>query len=99
MTGRLTGSLPKVRCATAPEEPRASGEMEDGERDDRLRRRDQPMNVKTALHTDLCDRLGITYPIFGFNHSIDVTVEVCKAGGIGIYGATRRTPEEIRAEL
>lgn len=51
------------------------------------------------LHTPICDRLGITYPIFGFNHSIDVTVEVCKAGGIGIYGATRRTPDEIRAEL
>jgi NAD(P)H-dependent flavin oxidoreductase YrpB (nitropropane dioxygenase family) len=53
----------------------------------------------SPLHTPICDRLGITYPIFGFNHSIDVTVEVCKAGGIGIYGATRRTPEEIRTEL
>ncbi len=53
----------------------------------------------TLLHTPVCDLLGIQYPIFGFNHSVDVTVAVCNAGGIGVYGATRRTPEEIRAEL
>jgi NAD(P)H-dependent flavin oxidoreductase YrpB (nitropropane dioxygenase family) len=52
-----------------------------------------------SLRTPVCDMLGIKYPIFGFNHSIDVTVEVCKAGGIGIYGATRSTPEEIREAL
>lgn len=57
------------------------------------------MVTQTALHTRICDMFGVRYPIFGFTHSIDVVVEVCRAGGIGIYGATRRTPEEIRAEL
>src|SRR5690349_16659603 len=57
------------------------------------------MVASQTLWSPLCDRLGIKYPIFGFNHSVDVTIALCKAGGIGIYGATRRTPEEIRAEL
>jgi NAD(P)H-dependent flavin oxidoreductase YrpB (nitropropane dioxygenase family) len=52
-----------------------------------------------SFRTPLCDRLGITYPIFGFNHSVDVTVAICLAGGIGIYGATRQTPEEITTHL
>lgn len=43
--------------------------------------------------------LKVKYPIFGFNHSIDVTVEVCRAGGIGVFGATRLTPSEIRETL
>jgi NAD(P)H-dependent flavin oxidoreductase YrpB (nitropropane dioxygenase family) len=57
------------------------------------------MTEQSLLHTPVCDMLGIRYPIFGFSHSIDVIAEVCRAGGIGIYGATRRTPDEIRAEL
>ena len=36
------------------------------------------------LHTIICDKFGVPYPIFGFNHSVDVTVEVCLNGGIGI---------------
>src|SRR5262245_2956991 len=51
------------------------------------------------LHTIICEKFGVPYPIFGFNHSIDVTVEVCLNGGIGIWGGTRNTPEEIRASL
>jgi len=51
------------------------------------------------LTTSVCDMLGIQYPIFGFTHSVDVVVEVCKAGGMGILGATRNTPEEIRRDL
>ncbi|HXH21289.1 MAG TPA: nitronate monooxygenase [Dehalococcoidia bacterium] len=57
------------------------------------------MTTASSLHTPVCDLLGIEYPVFGFNHSIDVTVEVSRAGGIGVYGATRRTPEEIRQDL
>lgn len=53
----------------------------------------------SGLRTPICDDLAIEYPIFGFNHSIDVTVEVCKAGGLGVYGATRNTPDEIRERL
>jgi len=43
--------------------------------------------------------LGAKYPIFGFTHEIDVVVEVCLAGGIGVYGGTRNTPEEITEAL
>ncbi len=53
----------------------------------------------SALHTSICDRFGVEYPIFGFCHSVEVTVAVCRAGGIGIFGGTRNTPEEIRAAL
>jgi len=52
-----------------------------------------------TLRTPICEMLGIRYPIFAFNHSRDVTVEVCKAGGIGIFGGTRQTPEEIEEHL
>lgn len=52
-----------------------------------------------SLHTGVSQRLGVTYPIFGFSHSVDVVVEVCRAGGVGIYGATRRFPDEITADL
>jgi NAD(P)H-dependent flavin oxidoreductase YrpB (nitropropane dioxygenase family) len=45
------------------------------------------------------DLLGVQYPIFGFVHSVDVVVAICLAGGVGIYGGTRDTPEEIRARL
>ncbi len=55
--------------------------------------------MSNLLRTPICDLMGIEYPIFGFNHSVDVTVEVCKAGGIGIFGGTRNTPDEIRAAL
>jgi NAD(P)H-dependent flavin oxidoreductase YrpB (nitropropane dioxygenase family) len=52
-----------------------------------------------ALHTPICNQFGITYPIFGFAHSVDVVVEVCLAGGLGVFGATRNTPEEIEDAL
>lgn len=49
--------------------------------------------------TDICQRLGIQYPIFGFSHSVDVTVAICLAGGVGVYGATRDMPEQIAERL
>lgn len=55
--------------------------------------------MATALRTPICEMLGVEYPIFGFAHSIEVVAAVCQAGGVGIYGATRRTPAEIRQEL
>lgn len=38
-------------------------------------------------------------PIFGFAHSREVVVELCRAGGVGMWGATRDTPEEIEEGL
>ena len=53
----------------------------------------------TVLKTAICEQFGLRYPIFGFTHSVDVCVEVTKAGGMGILGATRSTPEEIKRDL
>lgn len=51
------------------------------------------------LITPVCRMLGISHPVFAFAHAIDVVAAVSRCGGLGIYGATRRTPDEIRAEL
>jgi len=47
------------------------------------------------LYNDLCEKLGAKVPIFGFTHSLDAVIAISQAGGIGIWGATRSTPEEI----
>jgi hypothetical protein len=56
----------------------------------------EPMGPHTdggrdVLHTAICDRLGIQYPIFGFSHSMEVTAAITNAGGFGVYGATRES--------
>lgn len=53
----------------------------------------------SALHTALCERLGIRYPIFGFSHSVEVTAAITNAGGLGVYGATRDMPDAIATRL
>lgn len=55
--------------------------------------------MNAALRTPVCERLGIEVPIFGFAHSIEVVAAVTQAGGLGVYGATRSTPDEITASL
>ncbi|HEY5663462.1 MAG TPA: nitronate monooxygenase family protein [Ilumatobacter sp.] len=52
-----------------------------------------------TLTTGLCRRFGIRYPIFGFAHDIATVAAITNAGGFGVYGATRRFPHEIDAEL
>lgn len=47
----------------------------------------------------LCEWFGIDYPIFGFAMRHEVAAAISLAGGLGVYGATRRTPEEITREL
>lgn len=51
------------------------------------------------LWTPLCDRLGVEHPIFGFAHDVATVAAITNAGGYGVYGATRRFPHEISAEL
>ncbi len=53
----------------------------------------------TRLWTPICDQLGIRQPIFGFAHDVKTVAAISNAGGYGVYGATRRFPEEITAEL
>jgi len=51
------------------------------------------------MKTPLCDRLGCELPIFAFSHCRDVIVEVTKAGGFGVLGASTFSPEQLEAEL
>jgi NAD(P)H-dependent flavin oxidoreductase YrpB (nitropropane dioxygenase family) len=51
------------------------------------------------LSNSLSKSLGTELPIFGFSHSLDTTIAISRAGGIGIWGATRSTPEEIEEGL
>lgn len=53
----------------------------------------------SSLRTALCDRLGISLPIFGFSHSIDVTIALAEAGGYPVFGAAREGPERIREDI
>lgn len=51
------------------------------------------------LWTPICEQLGIRYPIFGFAHDVKTVAAITNAGGFGVYGATRRFPDEITREL
>jgi NAD(P)H-dependent flavin oxidoreductase YrpB (nitropropane dioxygenase family) len=43
--------------------------------------------------------LGIEFPLFAFSHCRDVVAAVSNAGGFGVLGASRHTPEELELEL
>lgn len=49
--------------------------------------------------TELCQRLQIDFPIFAFTHCRDVVVEVTNAGGLGVLGSIKMSPEELDADL
>ncbi len=55
------------------------------------------------IHTKVCDLLKIDYPIvqagMGVFTSAELVAAVSDAGGIGVLGATGRTPEGFDAEL
>jgi len=51
------------------------------------------------VRTQICDELGIEFPIFAFTHCRDVVVAVSKAGGFGVLGAVGFTPEQLEIEL
>ena len=55
--------------------------------------------MTSPLRTRVSDMLGVEYPIFAFAHHEEVIVEAAKAGAIGVYGGTRKTPSEIRDTL
>jgi NAD(P)H-dependent flavin oxidoreductase YrpB (nitropropane dioxygenase family) len=58
----------------------------------------QPERIK-AMHTPLCDKLGIELPIFAFSHCRDVVAAVSKAGGFGVLGAVGFSPQQLEVEL
>src|SRR5690606_12509603 len=49
--------------------------------------------------SQLCDMLGIEFPLLAFSHCRDVVAAVSRAGGFGVFGATAHTPETVREEL
>ncbi len=51
------------------------------------------------MRTEICEKLGIEYPIFAFTHCRDVVVAVSKAGGMGVFGVLGFTPEQVKQEL
>ena len=51
------------------------------------------------LRTRLSRRLGIANPVFGFAHDAAAVAAITNAGGFGVLGATRHTPEEIERDL
>ena len=48
---------------------------------------------------ELCERLGIEFPIFAFTHCRDVAAAVSNAGGLGVLGAVGFSAEELETEL
>jgi NAD(P)H-dependent flavin oxidoreductase YrpB (nitropropane dioxygenase family) len=51
------------------------------------------------MRTGICKTLGCEVPIFAFSHCRDVVVEVTKAGGFGVLGASTVSPEQLEIEL
>ena len=48
---------------------------------------------------DLCERLGIEFPIFAFTHCRDVAAAVSNAGGLGVLGAVGFSAEQLELEM
>jgi NAD(P)H-dependent flavin oxidoreductase YrpB (nitropropane dioxygenase family) len=51
------------------------------------------------MHTPICLRLGIEFPLFAFSHSRDVVAAVSKVGGMGVFGAAAYSPARLKEEL
>jgi NAD(P)H-dependent flavin oxidoreductase YrpB (nitropropane dioxygenase family) len=51
------------------------------------------------MKTEVCEMLGIEFPIFAFTHCRDVAAAVSRAGGMGVLGALAFTPEQLEIEL
>ena len=51
------------------------------------------------LHTQLCEKLGIEYPVVAFTHCKDVAVAVINAGGFAVLGEALHTPDQIAADI
>ncbi|GAC53930.1 MULTISPECIES: NAD(P)H-dependent flavin oxidoreductase [Gordonia] len=51
------------------------------------------------MRTELADRFGIEYPIFGFTPSQDVAAAISRAGGLGVLGCVRFNEAEELDEV
>jgi NAD(P)H-dependent flavin oxidoreductase YrpB (nitropropane dioxygenase family) len=50
------------------------------------------------MQTQVCNMLGIEFPILAFSHCRDVVAAVSKAGGMGVLGVTAHTPEQLEID-
>lgn len=55
--------------------------------------------MSSPLHTQLCEKLGIEYPVVAFTHCKDVLVAVINAGGFAVLGEALHTPDQIAADI
>ncbi|HWU07676.1 MAG TPA: nitronate monooxygenase [Streptomyces sp.] len=51
------------------------------------------------MRTVITEMFGVELPIFAFSHCRDVVAAVTNAGGVGVFGGTRFSPEELEKEL
>ncbi|WP_447925471.1 nitronate monooxygenase [Georgenia muralis] len=51
------------------------------------------------MRTAFTDLVGVEHPLAGFNRTPAVVVEVSRAGGLGVLGATMYTPDQLDAQL
>ncbi|MCB0932051.1 MAG: nitronate monooxygenase [Mycobacterium sp.] len=51
------------------------------------------------MKTEICDRLGIEFPLFAFSHCRDVVAAVTNAGGFGVLGGVAFRPDQLEQEL
>ena len=51
------------------------------------------------MKSAVCELLGIEFPLLAFSHCRDVVAAVSRAGGMGVFGAVRYSPEQLREEL
>lgn len=51
------------------------------------------------MKTEICDRLGIDFPLFAFSHCRDVVAAVTNAGGMGVLGGVAFRPDQLEREL
>jgi NAD(P)H-dependent flavin oxidoreductase YrpB (nitropropane dioxygenase family) len=51
------------------------------------------------VRTDICEMLGIEFPLLAFSHCRDVVAAVTNAGGMGVLGAVAYTPGQLEKEL
>ncbi len=59
--------------------------------------------TRSPLHTALCDRLGIRYPIcqagMAFVARAELAAAVTAAGGLGVIAAAHGSPALLREEI
>ncbi len=51
------------------------------------------------MNSELTTMLGLEFPVCGFSHCRDVVIAISKAGGLGVLGTARYSPEQFDIEL